>query len=62
MKREVIAIDVSHYTPKQIEEIMDNLKYKMYSITPPKTKWQRFKRWMYDVCDTIGIALGFGGV
>jgi hypothetical protein len=62
MKREVITIDVSHYTSKQIVEVVNKWKNKMYNIAPPKTRWQRFKSWLYKVCDTIGISLGFGGI
>lgn len=25
------------------------------------TKWKRFKKWLYDICDTLGIAGSFGG-
>ena len=58
MKQKVVTIDVGHYSQKQIEELME---YKIHKVILPKTKRRRFKSWIYDICDTIGIALGFGG-
>ena len=44
------------------EEIIE-LSYRFYDLYPKEepTKYQRFKKWLYDVCDLIGIAGSFGG-
>jgi hypothetical protein len=59
--RKIIRIDVGNIPIKEVEEFMDSWTRKVYNLGPRKTKWQRFKSWLYNVCDTIGIAGSFGG-
>lgn len=59
--RQVITIDVGNIPPKEVDRFMEEWTRKLYSLGPKKTKWQRFKSWLYDVLDTFGLAGSFGG-
>lgn len=59
--RKVYYIDVGNIPLKEVERIMEGWIGKLYNMGPKKTKWQRFKSWLYNVLDTFGWAGSFGG-
>jgi hypothetical protein len=63
--KRIITVDVGNMSPKEVDEYMENVIRKLKGfdlvVKEEKTKWQRFKTWLYNIFDTLGLAGSFGG-
>jgi hypothetical protein len=62
--RKIIRIDVGNIPSKEVDEYMENVIRKLKGLEPVlkrKTKWQKFKSWLYCVLDTFCWAGSFSG-
>lgn len=50
--RKIITVDIGNIPAKEVDEYMENVIRKLKGLGPiikEKTKWQRFKLWLYNV-------------
>lgn len=57
-KRRVEYIDVGNMSPNEVDDYMEEMLCRYNN--KPYVKKSKVRRWMYDLCDTLGIAGGFG--